>query len=156
MRVCRCHCPSGAWPGYWSCLAAGSQGTKGSAHSSGLERAQPGAVSALGSSLPAPLPWAPLGQEQQAGSSSQHCLALPHILVGAETPSSSSPVFGGFEGDLQLFSSAQRAFVKAVAPCSGVRGKPSPGAGGSRGRNPLAAWFLFSAHPGPFPTLSRD
>lgn len=107
--------------GYQSCLAAGSQEQRGlsshaGVHPSGLERTQlwvpcqPWA-GASPPSLLAPLPWVGRARNSRAGSSSQHCLALPRILARAEALGSPSPVFGGFAGVLQLFSSAERAFV---------------------------------------------
>lgn len=127
-----------------------SRGTKGSAHPSGLEQAQPGAVPALGRGSSPSVPAQPC-QEQRAGSSShpawpfltslpeQRLRVPPRRSLGAlQETCSSSPLHS-------------RLLFRLPPPISGVRGNPSPGAGGSGGRNPLAARFPFPAHPGPFP-----
>lgn len=109
-----------------------SQGTKGSAHPSGLEQARPGAVPALGRGFSPSLPAQPC-QEQQAGSSSQHCLpfltSLPEQRLRVPPPRS----LGALQETRSSSPVHSRLLFKLSPPSSGVGGKPSPGAGGSGG-----------------------
>lgn len=109
-------------------------------HPSGLEQAQPGCSASPGQGLqplsasPTALGWAVPGAAALSTAWPFLTSLLEHRL---RVPPSRS--LGGLQETCSSFSVQSRLLFKLLPPGSGVRGKPSLGAVGSRGRDRFAA-----------------
>lgn len=106
-------------------------------HPCSLERAQPGCSASLGGAQPlSASPTAPGWAVPAAALSTAWPFSHPCWSRGSEFP---LPGLWGFAGTCSSFPVQNKLLFKLLPPSSGVRGKPSLGAGGCRGRDPLAA-----------------